>query len=66
MKNQEGGEMEQQKKGGVLAQYKEKVNKNCGGAKMKAGCGAKMKKHQIGGTIETLRESLGLEKKKFK
>ena len=62
-KNQEGGEMEQQKKGGVLAQYKEKVNKNCGGAKMKAGCGAKMKKHQIGGTIETLRQSLGLEKK---
>jgi hypothetical protein len=26
-------------------------------------CGGKMKKHQIGGTIETLRQSLGLEKK---
>lgn len=64
MKNQEGGEMEQEKKGGVLAQYKDKVKKDCGGAKMKAGCGAKMKKHQIGGTIETLRQSLGLEKKK--
>ena len=29
-------------------------------------CGGKMKKHQIGGTLETLRASLGLEKKKFK
>lgn len=26
-------------------------------------CGGKMKKHQIGGTLETLRQSLGLEKK---
>lgn len=65
MKNQEGGELEGQKKGGVLAQYKNKVKKDCGGAKMSK-CGGKMKKHQIGGTIETLRESLGLEKKKFK
>ena len=63
MKNQEGGELEQEKKGGVLAQYKNKVNKDCGGAKMDK-CGGKMKKHQIGGTIETLRASLGLEKKK--
>ena len=62
MKNQDGGEMEQQKKGGVLAQYKDKIKKDCGGAKMNK-CGGKMKKHQIGGTIETLRESLGLEKK---
>ena len=62
MKNQEGGEMEQEKKGGVLSQYKNKVKKDCGGTKMDK-CGGKMKKHQIGGTIETLRESLGLEKK---
>lgn len=62
MKNQEE-EVKQEKKGGVLSQYKEKVKKDCGGAKIKAGCGAKMKKHQIGGTIETLRQSLGLEKK---
>ena len=65
MKNQDGGELEQEKKGGVLAQYKNKVNKDCGGAKMDK-CGGKMKKHQIGGTLETLRASLGLEKKKFK
>ena len=65
MKNQDGGEMEQQKKGGVLAQYKEKIKKDCGGAKMNK-CGGRMKKHQIGGTIETLRESLGLEKKKIR
>lgn len=62
MKNQDGGEVEEDKKGGVLAQYKEKVKKDCGGAKMKK-CGGKMKKHQIGGTIETLRQFLGLEKK---
>lgn len=30
---------------------------------LKKECGGKMKKHQIGGTIETLRQSLGLEKK---
>lgn len=58
MKNQDGGELEQEKKGGVLSQYKNKVKKDCGGAKMA--------KHQIGGTLETLRQSLGLEKKKFK
>lgn len=61
MKNQE--EVKEEKKGGVLAQYKDKVKKDCGGAKMDK-CGGKMKKHQIGGTIETLRTSLGLEKKK--
>lgn len=62
MKNQEGGELEQEKKGGVLSQYKDKVKKDCGGTKMDK-CGGKMKKHQIGGTLETLRTSLGLEKK---
>ena len=60
MKNQDGGELEQEKKGGVLAQYKNKINKDCGGEKMDK-CGGKMKKHQIGGTLEQLRTSLNLK-----
>lgn len=59
-KNQEGGEMPEEKKGGVLAQYKKKINKDCGGAKMDK-CGGKMKKHQIGGTLEQLRTALKLK-----
>lgn len=57
-KNQDGGAVETKKS--ALDLYKEKcggkmkkkVNKDCGGAKMK--------KHQIGGTLEQLRKSLGL------
>lgn len=51
-----------EKKGGkaepknAIQQFKEKNPKA-------EKCGGKMKKHQIGGTIETLRQSLGLEKK---
>lgn len=44
------------------------LKKECGGGKMKQNggtlqeekCGGKMKKHQIGGTLEQLRKSLGL------
>lgn len=54
-KNQGGGKTEPKKN--ALQQFKDKkkkiqLEKDCGGAKMK--------KHQIGGTLEQLRKSLGL------
>ena len=54
-KDEKGGKAEPKKN--ALQQFKDskKSSKKCGG---------KMKKHQIGGTLETLRQSLGLEKKK--
>lgn len=56
-KNKAGGKADTKKS--ALQQFKDKkkkvqLEKDCGGAKMK--------KHQIGGTLETLRQSLGLEK----
>jgi hypothetical protein len=57
VKNKQGGKAEP--KGNALEQFKAKK-----GINLKKACGGgKMKKHQIGGTIETLRQSLGLEKK---
>ena len=57
VKNKQGGKAEP--KGNALEQFKAKKGINL----KKDKCGGKMKKHQIGGTIETLRQSLGLEKK---
>lgn len=59
VKNKQGGKAEP--KGNALEQFKAKKGINL----KKDKCGGKMKKHQIGGTIETLRQSLGLEKKKI-
>jgi len=55
-KNQGGGKTEPKKN--ALQQYKDKKIQL-----KKKECGGKMKKHQIGGTLEALRQSLGLEKK---
>jgi len=58
VKNAQGGTVEPKKnaldafKEKCGGKMKKKVNKDCGGAKMK--------KHQIGGTLEQLRKSLGL------
>lgn len=57
VKNKQGGKTEP--KGNALEQFKAKKGINL----KKDKCGGKMKKHQIGGTLETLRQSLGLEKK---
>ena len=57
VKNKQGGKAEPKKN--ALEQFKAKKGINL----KKDKCGGKMKKHQIGGTIETLRQSLGLEKK---
>lgn len=57
VKNKQGGKAEP--KVNALEQFKAKKGINL----KKDKCGGKMKKHQIGGTIETLRQSLGLEKK---
>lgn len=54
-KNKKGAKVDIKKN--ALQQFKEKKGKEL------EKCGGKMKKHQIGGTIETLRQSLGLEKK---
>lgn len=57
VKNKKGGKAEPKKN--ALEQYKESKKIQL----KKKECGGKMKKHQIGGTLETLRQSLGLEKK---
>ena len=61
VKNEQGGKAEPKKS--ALEAYKEK----CGGKMKKKSkvlpekkCGGMMKKHQIGGTLEQLRKSLGL------
>lgn len=54
VKNKQGGKAEPKKN--ALEQFKSKKGINL----KKDKCGGKMKKHQIGGTIETLRQSLGL------
>ena len=77
VKNETGGKVDPKKS--ALQQFRDKrkqppvknqqdTTKVSSGPKvhlksMKKECGGKMKKHQIGGTIETLRQSLGLEKK---
>ena len=55
VKNKQGGKAEPKKN--ALEQFKAKKGINL----KKDKCGGKMKKHQIGGTIETLRKSLNLK-----
>ena len=55
-KDQKGGKTEPKKS--ALQQFKDKKIQL-----KKKECGGKMKKHQISGTLEALRQSLGLEKK---